>query len=78
LIFHWSWIWQAASAAVITGMFSPLIIPVLQMIRRHYIPEWMNGLESEFDEVGVLPRLWRPWKKGVGSEPEDSIKSEKL
>ncbi len=78
-IFHWSWIWQAASATVVTGMFSPLIISVLQVIRRHYIPEWMNGFEAEFDEVGVLPQLWRPWKKaGDGSEPEDSIKSEKL
>ncbi|MFO8088857.1 MAG: hypothetical protein R6U13_03405 [Desulfatiglandaceae bacterium] len=78
-IFHWSWIWQAASATVVTGMFSPLIISVLQVIRRHYIPDWMNGFEAEFDEVGVLPRLWRPWKKaGDGSEPEDSIKSEKL
>lgn len=78
-IVHWSWIWQAASTAVITGMLSPLIISILQMIRRCYIPEWLDGFEAELDEVGVLPRLWRPWKKAGGvSEPEDLIEREKL
>jgi rod shape-determining protein MreD len=78
-IFHWPWTWQAASTAVVTGLLSPVIISVLQVMRRHYIPEWTNGFETEFDEVGALPRLWRPWKKaGEVSASEDSIKREKL
>jgi hypothetical protein len=78
-VFHWSWAFQAVSGALLTGIISPLVIFVLQVIRRRHIPEWVDGFEAELSEVGVLPRLWRPDKKaGDGSAPEDLIKSEKL
>jgi rod shape-determining protein MreD len=77
--FHWSWVWRATSAALLTGMIAPLVIFFLQVVRGSYMPEWTEGFETELDEVGVLPKLWRPAEEpGDGSEPEDSIKSEKL
>jgi rod shape-determining protein MreD len=77
--FLWPRFCQAVSAAFLTGILSPLLISVLQMARRHYISGWTDGFEAELDEVGVLPRLWRPREPaGGGPEPEDSTKSEKL
>ncbi|HDR14444.1 MAG TPA: hypothetical protein ENN79_02940 [Desulfobacteraceae bacterium] len=78
-VFHWSWACQAASMALLTGMISPLVIFVLQVIKRRHVPEGMDGFEAELNEVGVLSGLWRPVKNaGDVSAPEDSIKSEKL
>lgn len=56
--FTWPWVFRAASAAIVSGIVAPLIIVLLQSIRRQYAPDWTEGFEAQLDEVGVLPRLW--------------------
>lgn len=76
--FAWPWAFRAASAAVVSGIVSPVIIALLQSIRRLYTPDWTEGFEAQLDEVGVLPRLWRHRKQENGLKFEEAIKSEKF
>jgi hypothetical protein len=78
-LFSLPWALHAASAIMVSSIFSPLLISVLQHIRRRYIPEWTEGFETQLDEVGLLPRLWRDNRDVDNkSKTADLKKSEKF